>query len=51
MYFYYIVITDIFSHSCGHLQGGENKNTNTIIMRQNHSTVKTHIVLGFLTVE
>ena len=28
----------------GHLQGGENKKTNTIIMCQNHSTVKDRIV-------
>jgi len=28
----------------GHLQGGENKNTNTIVIYQNHSTVKDHIV-------
>ena len=40
-----------FGHSHGHLQGGENKNTNTIMKCQNHSTVKNHIVLGFLTVE
>ena len=28
-----------FGHSCGHLQGGENKNTNIIILCPNHSTI------------
>ena len=32
------------SHSCGHLQGGENKNTHKIIICQNHSTLKNHMV-------
>jgi len=32
------------SATCDHLQGGENKNTDTIIMCQNHSTVKDHMV-------
>jgi len=35
-----------FGHSCGHLQGGENKNTHKIIICQNHSTLKNHMVLG-----
>jgi len=33
-----------FGHSCGHLQGGENNNTNTIKMGRNHSTVYMHLI-------
>ena len=29
-----------FGHSCGHFQGGENKNANIIKMCLNHSTVE-----------
>jgi len=32
--------------SCGHPQVGENKNANTIIMCQNHSTGKKHKIFG-----
>jgi hypothetical protein len=39
MSFYCIVFTTCFGHSCGHLQGGDNKNTNTIIVCLNQSTV------------
>jgi len=35
-----------FDHSCDHLHGGENKNTNTITVFRNHSIVKKHI-FGF----
>jgi hypothetical protein len=38
---YYTVITDMFGLN---LQGGTNKNTNTIIIRLNHPTVKKNIV-------
>jgi hypothetical protein len=32
MSFYFTVSLTCFGHSCGHLQGNENNNTNTIIM-------------------
>jgi len=35
-----------FGHSCGHLQGGEKKNTHKIINCQNHSISKNHIIFG-----
>ena len=41
--FYDTVITDMFHSPCGHLQGSENKNTDTIIMYEYHYTVNNCI--------
>jgi len=51
MYFITLQSPACFGHSCGHLQGGDDKNTNTTIMCQNHSTTKNHIVFIKIQVE
>jgi len=49
--FYCTVVTTCFGHSCGHLQGGENKNTNIIKMCLNQSTVRFCILRDQFTVQ
>jgi hypothetical protein len=42
MQFYYTVTTTCFGHSCGHLLGGNSKNTDIFIVCRDYSTVKNH---------
>jgi hypothetical protein len=42
MQFYYTVTTTCFGHSCGHLQGGNSKNTDIFTVCRDYSTVKNH---------
>jgi len=51
MYFISLQSPTHFGHSCGHLRDGDDKNTNTIIMCQNHSATKNHIVFIKIQVE
>jgi len=36
----------VSGHSCGHLQGGDNKNNNEITICRNRSTVKNHVIFA-----
>jgi len=40
--FYYMAVTDYFSHSCGHLQVDDHNNSNKMAMFGKQSTVKKH---------
>jgi len=42
---YNFISSTCFGHLCGRLQGGENKNMNTIFKVSNHSSIVQHTAI------